>query len=460
MPPPVNVDKVTIVTSHKLLENEQLYVSELFPGCRFIYFGEILSDTENAECDRLAYEQNSPQSVGVYDLMLNAIKNEKIVQKILAAQTQDTVGILLSDDLGFIKDIWIEYGFQYVTGEYHFVPQGICPKPRELPFGDKVHVAAFDGMIYVFVGKMTRIKNYIDVPFVQSDEMRDLLNSLQFLPKNQCRYLVTIHESKLYPFPADERIAVRYVQDGYLPPNYSSAHDVKFHPKNVSFYAWDALGQAAFANHDEPSELLPFRKKIFMPTPNFPEKISTVLIADNCAGPWSAQINRSDDDLMVEAVALLAKIFPDIKFLYRCHPTCVHPGHAGTNFISRAREYFAYTGLPNIRVTLDVSYVDGEHFELSRDNTSLLNDIAQADLVIAEYSHSLIEAAMEGKIFASVNLTNRRNFYDCITDMGFPHCRNVVELESLIRNAPTEIFRNAYIKAVSNYNKMIGGDSL
>ena len=455
-------EKIIIVTSQKLLENERLQIGTLFPGCRYISFGELLSDAENEECDRLAFNYCNGNA-GLYMLQLNAIKNEKIITKIIRKYHNNTQGFLLSDDLGFIKNVWINHGFQYIVGEYYYDPKQVNVNKRtedfkfvdkKLPF-DEVHVAKQNGMLYVFLGKMKRVSDYIDLEFAESEEIKDSLNRGQFIVKGKCQYLTTIHEHNNFPIPDDEVIDVRYVQDGYLPPNYSADSGMKFHQRNVSFYALDPIGLLAFNNGGEKAEILPFAKKIFMPLPDFPQKISTILIASTCAGSWSAQINRSDDDILTEAIALIARTFPDIKFIYRCHPTCVHPEHAGVNSIIRIANYFDYMGLKNVYMSSNIPNQDLNLFDLSFGSSSLLEDIKQADLVIGEYSHSLIEAAMERKLFSSVNLTNRRNFYECITDFGFPHCRSAVDLAQLIRMVNTNNFKISYNKAIDFYNRMI-----
>ncbi len=77
-----------------------------------------------------------------------------------------------------------------------------------------------------------------------------------------------------------------------------------------------------------------------------------------------------------------------------------------------------------------------------------------ADLVFGEHSISMIDAAFKSILFASVNITNRRNFFVGINDLGFPTCSSHDEVAELINNISKESFRNKYLEAVRNYNDM------
>ena len=66
----------------------------------------------------------------------------------------------------------------------------------------------------------------------------------------------------------------------------------------------------------------------------------------------------------------------------------------------------------------------------------------------------MIDAAMQGIPFASVNLTNRRNLFCGITECGFPHCSSVEEIEKVIDEYGTEDFIKDFSYAVKIYNKM------
>ena len=319
---------------------------------------------------------------------------------------------------------------------------------------DRVSVAEYLGRKIIFIGKMNRISRNLEIEFAESNFERDKINRNEFYKKNEAQYLLTMHESGCNPIPDSSEYDVRFVQDGYLPPNYT-ALNLKFKPKNVQYYAWDKIGKKAYDAQSVPVEILPFRKKLYLAEPQFPKELKTVLISATCAGPWSALINPSDDDILIEAIAQTARKYSDITFIYRPHPACVHPMHTGVHTIARIAEYFSYLNLPNLRLSTNVPSQDMQHFSLTFSNTSLLEDIHAADLIISEYSYSLVEGAIEGKVFASVNLTNRRNFYQAVSDLGFPHCNSVQELWDLLDNFHSLSFIEEYTSAVRNYNAML-----
>ena len=66
----------------------------------------------------------------------------------------------------------------------------------------------------------------------------------------------------------------------------------------------------------------------------------------------------------------------------------------------------------------------------------------------------MIDAAFKEIPFASVNLTNRRNFYCGITDMGFLYCNCLDDISNVIENITNPNFQSEYPKWVKKYNEM------
>ena len=66
----------------------------------------------------------------------------------------------------------------------------------------------------------------------------------------------------------------------------------------------------------------------------------------------------------------------------------------------------------------------------------------------------MIDAAFQNILFGSVNVTGRRDFFEGITNLGFPHCESIDEIVSLIKNLNSSEFKNSYKEAVKNYNSM------
>lgn len=458
------------ITTHMLFDFEKKTLIDLFPNADFKTFADFLTDAECKEIDERAYQQEKNDSFKSC-LRAIALKNQRIASEIVLNK-KDFRGFVLSDDLGVDCKVWKRYGFHSLKGDYYYLEgksklkeilksipllyqfYKFIKSPKKRITIDRVSVAEYLGRKIIFIGKMNRISRNLEIEFAESNFERDKINRNEFYKKNEAQYLLTMHESGCNPIPDSSEYDVRFVQDGYLPPNYT-ALNLKFKPKNVQYYAWDKIGKKAYDAQSVPVEILPFRKKLYLAEPQFPKELKTVLISATCAGPWSALINPSDDDILIEAIAQTARKYSDITFIYRPHPACVHPMHTGVHTIARIAEYFSYLNLPNLRLSTNVPSQDMQHFSLTFSNTSLLEDIHAADLIISEYSYSLVEGAIEGKVFASVNLTNRRNFYQAVSDLGFPHCNSVQELWDLLDNFHSLSFIEEYTSAVRNYNAML-----
>ena len=96
---------------------------------------------------------------------------------------------------------------------------------------------------------------------------------------------------------------------------------------------------------------------------------------------------------------------------------------------------------------------DGQ-FVLSYKRSSFEEDLKDVDLVVGEHSVSMLDAGFKNILFASCNVTGHRNFWVDITKLGFPHCESVEEIANVLKAAPTDSFREAYERAVKNYNEM------
>jgi hypothetical protein len=228
----------------------------------------------------------------------------------------------------------------------------------------------------------------------------------------------------------------------------------KFAPSNVTYYAWDKLGMQLFINQGLKVELIPIRKKLYLPNPMFKEKIRKVLIVASGAGDWTALKNRSDDDRLVELFGEIAKIFPEIQFVFRCHPTWIHPEHQGINSIKRVAEYYKTLGIENIVVSSNIPSSQISNFQLSYSRTSLDEDLKDTDIVFGEHSVSMIDAAFQKIPFASVNVTGRRDFFCGMTELGFPHLESKEKVISFINNISSTQIQKKYCDAIKQYNSM------
>ena len=282
-----------------------------------------------------------------------------------------------------------------------------------------------------------------------------LLNMLGIVWKNKTIRLSSFHEG-YHTIPDKKELNVRLIQDGYLPPNYSSNY-LYFYGRHTEFYTWDDIGCNTFRYHNLPYKIMPIRKKLYMPAEfRFPDKaVKKVLCASSGTGDWTAIKNRSDDDRLVWAMGKVAAMFPDVEFIYRCHPTWIHPEHAGVNSINRCIEYISWLNLPNFKMSSNIpAAMENGHMVLSYKRSSFEEDLKNVDLVFGEHSVAMLDAGFKGIPFASCNLTGHRAYYEDINNLGFPHCESVEEMANLIQNLPTADIRGKYQRAIENYNQM------
>lgn len=472
-------EKNIFVTTHMLFDYEKNYLCSLFRDCKFYKFADFMNDKENEECDFDAYSEKI--SVEEYYDRIKRLKNEKIVKKVLELYP-DANKYLCASDLGIDEHVWLNANFRKIRMEYYYncstnekdIKAKIKNNLKRSKFIRKLNTiikqrkwlsniteeiyVAFDGTKkYVFVGKMDRVSYRMDLKWEKSKEERERLRKGKFETADKCQYLSSLHENSKCLVPDSYKYDVRYIQDGYLPPNYSSRY-LRYKPKNVSYYTWDALGKRIFEYHSISAEIMPFRKKIFMPEANFKKQVKNILVATSGPGDWTAQKNRSDEDLMLQTFVEVAKRFPEINIIYRCHPTWIHPVHAGVNSINRAREYIAMTGLKNIHISSNIPEEHLDSFILSFPRSSLEEDLKDADIVFGEHSVSLLDGAFKKIPFASVNVTNRRDLFCGITEMGFPHCSGAEDIIKLINEYGTDSFKLKYSRAIKKYNEMTNED--
>lgn len=468
-------DNNIFLTTHMLFDYEKEKVRSLFRNCTFLKFADFLSDSDNERCDFDAYDGSI--TIGEYYSKIKRMKNQLVAERIVQRYPMYS-GYLCADDLGIDATVWEKYSFKPITMEYFYEhPSETTSFKKELKqilkksttlrkinntlkekkaiksVTDEIYVANDENKKYIFIGKMSRVAYRIGLSWQKSDEEFQKIRSGKFESKEKCQYLTSLHESMKCVVPDKPWYDVRYIQDGYLPPNYSSRY-LKYKPKNVSYYSWDELGKRTFEYHDLMVDIMPFRKKLYMPNPIFKENIKNILVATSGPGDWTAQKNRSDEDLMLQAFVEVAKQMPNVHIVYRCHPTWVHPEHAGVNSINRAAEYIQSTGLTNITVSTNIPKENMSSFVLSFSRGSLEEDLKNADMVFGEHSVSMIDGAFQHIPFASVNLTNRRDLFCGLTEMGFPHCTSVKEIIEVINKYNSSDFKKNYSQAVDKYNKM------
>lgn len=463
-----------ILSTQLIFENEAKTIESLL-GCKCVYknFADILTDTECEAVDKDAFSpEEQGQKVFKYYEKIQVLKNQRLAAKLLS-QYKFVNKLIVADGLGIRINEWQKQGFKYIKLEYYYeekqseakrfsILRRLLQKPHCLlttvktSFNQQISEAYKDGKRYLFYGSLTRISYRIDLNFHKAskwENVKYLLNRLGIVWKNDTIRLSSFHEG-YHIIPDRKELNVKLIQDGYLPPNYSSNY-LYFYGLNTEFYTWDEIGCNTFRYHHLPYKIMPIRKKLFLPEFTFPVKVKKVLCASSGTGDWTAIKNRSDDDSLVRAMGKVAAMFPDIEFIYRCHPTWVHPQHAGINSINRCVEYINWLNLSNFKMSCNIPpAVQNGHFVLSYKRSSFEEDLKDVDIVFGEHSVAMLDAGFKGIPFASCNLTGHRAYYKDINDLGFPHCESVEEMAELLSNLTTPEIKEQYEQAVKNYNKM------
>ena len=461
----LSIPTVLFSTQH-LFENETVLINKTLGKFIPLTFSDLLSDKDMEECDNNAFLKEK-KGLQDYYSEIKEKKNRLAIQR-LSKKYSYINRFLVCNDLGIDEIPWLEAGYQRKKLDYFYNP--IQQKRESKIFNiikalkhyldNPIYSSFINNKKYVFYGRLERIIYRLNGDFKRDKKENWFFLLTVILAKlfkhAYCRknveHLSTLHESTGWRFPVLKNYNVGIIQDGYLPPNYSSYY-LKFINSNEYYYAWDTLGMQVFKNQDIPVKLLPIRKKLYIPDPVF-RPIKKVLCVASGAGDWTAMKNRSDEDVMIIAFVEIAKKHPEISFVYRCHPTWIHPNHQGVNSINRVAEYFAWLGLPNLTLSGNIPSLDIKHFQLSISRNSLEEDLKDADFVFGEHSVSMIDAAFKQIPFASVNVTGRRDFFVGMTNLGFPHCESTDDIESVLSGCDNKTFRDDYKNAVARYNKM------
>lgn len=472
--------EITFLSTQFLFENERELIDKIFGiNCKYFTFADLLTDKEREECDKDAFNPDKQgNDVFAYYEDIKILKNQRIIDNLIKGREFKNK-IIVCDDLGIYAPAWVEKGFVRVDCEYYHIPlvkstnivlSGIkkIAKFFILPLlriksdlRTQISVAYKDGVRYLFYGSLNRIGYRINLDFKKAGKIENIkfiLNNRGIVWKNNTVRLSSFHEG-YHRINDKKELNVKLIQDGYLPPNYSSNY-LYFYGRHTEFYAWDKIGCNTFIYHHLPHRIMPIRKNYYIPNPIYPKKVRKILCVASGAGDWTAIKNRSDEDMMIWAFGKIAKLNPDIEIIYRCHPVWIHPLHQGVNSINRAAEYISWLNLPNFKLSGHIpNAVQDGKFCLSYKRSSFEEDLENVDIVFGEHSIAMIDAAFKGILFSSCNVTGHRNFWEDITKLGFPHCESVEEIQSLIKKIGSDEFKMEFDKAVYNYNQMTDEES-
>jgi hypothetical protein len=246
----------------------------------------------------------------------------------------------------------------------------------------------------------------------------------------------TIHDYP--PYLVETPGPVEVFADGFHPSNYPRSYFDQY--AGASFVTSDPLSCEWFTRHGGTVRAAPtFIATKPMQPPAGVKAVRAVLLALNHAGDWSALINRSDTDALVAALCAAARLFPDVQFVVRPHPTMTHAAHEGEGSRKRLERHVGLQGLSNLAVS----------------QRSLADDLSGSDIVISEYSQVLIDAYSQGKLGLIANLTRRRSFMADFEQLGFAAVASEAGLVDLLR-ATIDDPRHACARqalAVQEYNR-------
>ena len=469
--------EVLVVSTQYVFENEvEIINNTLGRKCQFLDFANLLSDADRQQCDEDAFDEKL-RDTAMYYARIKELKNKRIVERLKKDYPCENK-LLVCDDLGIDRDVWESEGYVPVSCEYYYEPEhnaattgklqrigkiiaSQCKLIKKYYKGD-IWQTTYNGQKHLFFGSTNRIGYRMNLEFKKASKWENVKFIVQYyfirvfglMPKNKTTRMTTFHEDSHWKLPDHRNFHVKKIQDGYLPPNYTSRY-LYYYGTGTEFYAWDEIGCHTFQYHHLNYRIMPFRKKLYLPKANYPTKVKKVLCVASGAGDWTAIKNRSDEDMMLWAFGKIASMFPEIVFVYRCHPVWIHPQHQGVNSIQRAAEYYDWLNLPNLKLSGNIPNANqGGQFVLSYKRSSFEEDLKDVDIVFGEHSVAMIDAGFKGIPFASCNMTGHRDFFEDITKLGFPHCESIDEIANLLRSLTTPEFKASYEQAIKNYNEM------
>lgn len=499
----------------KLFDLEEDYILKAVQHeILFRCFADFLTDDEMSQCDLNAYEieqkeclPNERRQSRYYELIkkekntlvLNNIrKRYKLLKKYLCAR-----------DLGIDELVWITADFIFSQGSFQIESADDINiskkgksifdittflKPIKSIIGSfkkifkNIHIFKTKFGNFIFFGSFVRIKPYLKgveiqkipyninivlfaiikvlfstSPFSTINEkitdIKKIIIERHIINNKLSALLTTLHEyqDSFSSFATSIKMNLSVLQDGYLPENYSSKY-LFYYSSVDNFFVWDRLSLQLFQNQKMKASICPFLHIQQLP---LIEKqlynIKTILVLTSGAGDWTALKNRSDEDQMVIAFTRVAEHFPDIQIIYRCHPIWTHPEHQGINSIARVERYFKEKGFMNIKVSEESNMLSNEFMKthvLGFKQSSLDRDLQKADIIFGEHSFTMIEGAMKGKLFASVNLTKRRDFFLNYSKLGFHHLTSYDDIINFINELkckPAKLL-SQHNAAVCRYN--------
>lgn len=458
--------RIVILTTHQLFSIETSELRRIGEEVRILPMASLLSDEEMAECDAAATNRcRKAASIRgharyVRDFMAESrrIKNRIVCEKVLRQFQPRRVHV--AEGLGIDSGTWLAAGAQSLS----------CPPQPARAFGvvsrlqrallQEINIVSqvsedADRRSAVILGPVHRITMregpvVLRKRWLSADTIRRIGGERLFervvsstLSSRGVRadfdLCTTVHSyaASMSELAGKLNRALRVLVDGHHPSNYS-----------VSYL--DGFGECVFvaANHVSARWFERNGRRVvpalwFQPVERFVpcsvREVRSVMLALNHAGDWSALINRSDTDVVVEEFVEMAGDHTDLQFVIRLHPTMATPDHEGVNSMNRIRTFLASSAPPNLTVS----------------DRALAEDLARCDLYVSEYSQVLIDAWKRGRFGVAFNPTSRRSFMDDYRNLGFPHVQGrgaLKEWFNKVIDAPAQ-FCAMQCAAVQRFNR-------
>jgi len=451
-----------IVSTHAPFPEERARWRALAPEVKLYCFADLLSDSELAGCDAVASREalrELPQAHrGYTDLFMERsvrCKNELVRDKLLHARS---TRVFFAEGLGIDAATWRAVGEPLPAVQRRTARKQPVERLRRL-FSQELHLLSPTGSQQdkpaLLLGSSKRLALREEVararlvwplPWrftpgrVQGRALgvaaRTWLRT-HALP-NDYLLCTTIHqyESAMSELAAQLGRELSILVDGHHPSNYPASYLDGY--GSGRFVAANGVSAAWFMRHGR--EVVPrlwFQRALSF-APCRTSRSARIMLVLNHAGDWTALINRSDTDRLIEGFVALARRFVDKEFVIRLHPTMAHPRHEGLDSMRRVRSFVDATGLPNLSVS----------------SASLEEDMQRGDVYVCEYSQVLIDAWAVGKLGLAVNGSGRRSFMADYEALGFHAVESIAAMHDWFDSLDAELARRVALQneAVVRFN--------
>ena len=442
----LRLDRILVLSSHLVFPHERAAFADHAPSgvtFEFTTFAAQLDDASMAELDAATTRALTARPPGLgrytdhYEHRCRFLKNALLLARLRAQHTWNHAWV--DHGLGVHAPVWVATGARYLSW------RSLAARLRDLPVLGalaglpnlwrlpRTATVVRDGEdAYVFISTTRRLR------FRPGTPSSTLPTGEALSLPHRILVSTTIHDHPVAV--ARLRAPVRVFADGYLPPNYPRSYIDAYGA--ATFVSAEPLAARWFAACARPVAPAP----TFLICPPFapaiaPHAITTVVVLLGHAGDWTALVNRSDNDALVAATLAVARLAPLFKFVLRPHPTMEHPRHEGSGARARLAAHVASAALPNVRFSTG----------------DLATDLAASELLVSEYSATLIDSWRDGKLGVIANLTGRRSFMQEFAALGFPSASTAEELRAalFIAAADPAAFADRQTTAATGYNALL-----